>query len=67
MNERDAQFYLAYVLEQTAQKQEARKAMAKTIELSPIYTYEQLHLLSVSYKNAISDQRLGIRILDQII
>lgn len=67
MNERDALFCLATVLEKTDQKKEAIEALKKMIEINPAISMNKLYMLSISYKNAITDNRNGIRILDTIV
>ena len=65
-NERDVALYVAQILDQTACHQEMVEMMKKVIDLNPVLSHDERNLLSAGYKELISVQRNGLRILAEM-
>ena len=65
-NTRDVTLYVAQILDQTACHQEMVEMMKKVIDLNPVLSHDERNLLSAGYKELISVQRNGLRILAEM-
>jgi 14-3-3 protein epsilon len=66
-SERDLNFWVAQLLDQTDRQDDMIDLVKAAIDAGPVLTVDQRNLLSLAYKNAITAQRNGLRYLANLL